>query len=131
MYGVEGQYKSSLSEMAGHDGKELEEEPVMAAITRRKAGSGGVVQVVTGMVMSYGGLTVLCCLYAVLGVGVFISLEQQAEEERYLEKREAARELEVAEQFLPDQWWTAIHTNNPHRRLNSSRWHKQKHPPSQ
>ena len=64
------------------------------------------------------GVIVLCCVYAVGGANIYMSMEVPLEEEAKELKRTVALDIIDAQDFLADSFWLLIHHRYPEKRLN-------------
>jgi len=82
------------------------------------------VKTVLAFAFSQVGVILLCVAYAVLGANTFMSMEGPAEEQRYLEKQEAAKAITKATDYLCNNFWFLIKTNNTKRKLNETAFYE-------
>ena len=64
------------------------------------------------------GVIVLCCVYAVGGANIYMSMEVPLEEEAKELKRTVALDIIDAQDFLADSFWLLIHNRYEEKRLN-------------
>ena len=99
---------------AGND----EESGVMRTEVRRKPKAFDFVKVMLKYAFSQIGVIVLCCVYAVGGAQIYMSMEVPLEEEAKELKKTVAMEIIDAQDFLADSFWILIHHRYPEKRLN-------------
>ena len=89
------------------------------------------------------GVILLCMFYAVLGANYYLALERPGEEDSYRSKQEVAKvkkgdqllalgkvqykslqEIIAAHEYLAENYWFLIKTDNEDRRLNQSEFYE-------
>ena len=95
-----------------------EESGVMRTEVRRKPKAFDFVKVMLKYAFSQIGVIVLCCVYAVGGANIYMSMEVPLEEEAKELKRTVALDIIDAQDFLADSFWILIHNRYPEKRLN-------------
>jgi len=101
-----------------------DENAIMAHETRVKKKNLDFVKTVLAFAFSQVGIILLCIVYAVVGANTFISMENPAEEQRYLDKQQAAKDITKATDYLCNNFWFLIKTNNTKRKLNETAFYE-------
>jgi len=101
-----------------------DENAIMGHQTRVKKKNLDFVKTVLAFAFSQVGIILLCIVYAVVGANTFISMENPAEEQRYLDKQEAAKAITKATDYLCNNFWFMIKTNNTKRKLNETAFYE-------